>query len=118
MTEDLLVEQAVVIGSERKFLTALVVVAREPLEKCLQEQQIELAWPEALEDDRVKQLFRERIDRQLKNLSPYEQVGKFALLSEPFSVEREEMTAKLSLRRDVIMKHQAATIEEMYQDNS
>ena len=118
MTEDLLVEQALVIGSERKFLTALVVVAREPLEKCLQEQQIELAWPEALEDNRVRQLFRERIDRQLKNLSPYEQVGKFALLAEPFSVEREEMTAKLSLRRDIIMKHQAATIEEMYQDNS
>ena len=118
MTEDLLIEQAVVIGSERKYLTALVVVAREPLEKCLQEQQIELTWPGVLEDTRVEQLFRERIDRQLQNLSPYEQVGKFALLPDPFSLEREEMTAKLSLRRDVIMKNQAAAIEAMYQDNS
>ena len=115
MTEDLLMEQAVVIGSERKFLTALVVVAREPLEKYLQEQQIELSWPEALADPRVEQLVRERIDRQLENLSPFEQVGKFALLAEPFSLEREEMTAKLSLRRDVIMKNQAAVIEAMYE---
>lgn len=115
MTEDLLMEQAVVIGSERKFLTALVVVAREPLEKYLQQQQIELSWPEALADPRVEQLVRERIDRQLENLSPFEQVGKFALLAEPFSLEREEMTAKLSLRRDVIMKHQAAVIEAMYE---
>jgi long-chain acyl-CoA synthetase len=115
MTEDLLMEQAVVIGSERKFLTALVVVAREPLEKYLQEQQVELSWPDALEDPRVEQLLRERIDRQLENLSPYEQVGKFALLAEPFSLEREEMTAKLSLRRDVIMKNQAAVIEAMYE---
>ncbi len=116
MTEDLLIEQAVVIGSERKYLTALVVVAREPLEKCLQEQQIELTWPGVLEDTRVEQLFRERIDRQLQNLSPSEQVGKFSLLPDPFSLEREEMTAKLSLRRDVIMKNQAAAIEAMYQD--
>jgi len=115
MTEDLLMEQAVVIGSERKFLTALVVVAREPLEKYLQEQQIELSWPDALEDARVEQLLRERIDRQLEKLSPYEQVGKFTLLAEPFSLEREEMTAKLSLRRDVIMKNQAAAIEAMYE---
>ena len=115
MTEDLLMEQAVVIGSEQKFLTALVVVAREPLEKYLQEQQIELSWPEALADPRVEQLVRERIDRQLVNLSPFEQVGKFALLAEPFSLEREEMTAKLSLRRDVIMKNQAAVIEAMYE---
>jgi len=115
MTEDLLMEQAVVIGSEQKFLTALVVVAREPLEKYLQEQQIELSWPEALADPRVEQLVRERIDRQLENLSPFEQVGKFALLAEPFSLEREEMTAKLSLRRDVIMKNQAAVIEAMYE---
>jgi long-chain acyl-CoA synthetase len=115
MTEDLLMEQAVVIGSERKFLTALVVVAREPLEKYLQEQKVELSWPDALEDPRVEQLLRERIDRQLENLSPYEQVGKFALLAEPFSLEREEMTAKLSLRRDVIMKNQAAVIEAMYE---
>ncbi len=115
MTEDLLMEQAVVIGSEQKFLTALVVVARKPLEKYLQEQQIELSWPEALADPRVEQLVRERIDRQLENLSPFEQVGKFALLAEPFSLEREEMTAKLSLRRDVIMKNQAAMIEAMYE---
>ncbi len=118
MTEDLLIEQAVVIGSERKYLTALVVVARAPLEKCLQEQQLELTWPGALEDERVEQLFRERIDRQLQTLSPYEQVGKFTLLPEPFSLEREEMTAKLSLRRDVIMNNQAAVIEAMYQDDS
>ena len=79
---------------------------------------MELTWPGVLEDTRVEQLFRERIDRQLQNLSPYEQVGKFTLLPEPFSLEREEMTAKLSLRRDVIMKNQAAAIEAMYQDNS
>ena len=74
-----------------------------------------VSWPDALEDPRVEQLLRERIDRQLENLSPYEQVGKFALLVEPFSLEREEMTAKLSLRRDVIMKNQAAVIEAMYE---
>ena len=116
MTQDLLMEQVVVIGSERKFLTALIVVGHEPLEKWLGEQQIELAWPEeVLADDRIQELYRERIDRQLEKLSPYEQIGRFTLLAEPFSIEREEMTAKLSLKRDVIMNNHAAAIEAMYE---
>jgi long-chain acyl-CoA synthetase len=41
-------------------------------------------------------------------------VKKFTLLSRGFSIELEEMTAKLSLRRQIIEEHFAAEIEAMY----
>lgn len=118
MLEDLLIEQALVIGSERKFLTALIVIGQERLRAWLAEQGLELSWPEEVcQHQQVMELYRQTIDRQLEKLSRFEQVGKFVLLAEPFSVERGEMTAKLSLRRNVIQDHFSEQIETMYGDS-
>ena len=118
MLEDLLIEQALVIGSERKFLTALIVIGQERLRAWLAEQGLELSWPdEVCQHQQVLELYRQTIDRQLEKLSRFEQVGKFVLLAEPFSVERGEMTAKLSLRRNVIQDHFSEQIETMYGDS-
>ena len=59
-------------------------------------------------------LYRERIDQQLADVSPYEQVRKFTLLPRGFSIEAGELTPKLSLRRQQIEAHFAAEIEAMY----
>ena len=45
----------------------------------------------------------------------WEKVKRFALLPEEFSVEKGEMTAKLSLRRKIIMEHNAEVIDRIYQ---
>jgi long-chain acyl-CoA synthetase len=118
MLEDLLIEQALVIGSERNFLTALIVIGQERLRAWLAEQGLELSWPgEVCQHQQVLELYRQTIDRQLEKLSRFEQVGKFVLLAEPFSVERGEMTAKLSLRRNVIQDHFSEQIDTMYGDS-
>ncbi|MFP6575296.1 MAG: long-chain fatty acid--CoA ligase [Pirellulaceae bacterium] len=108
LTEDPLLEQVMVIGSERKFLTALVFPNIQVLDK-------ELAVGEdCLSDPRVLALIEERIHDRLVGLSPYEQIGRFTLIDRPFSLERNEMTPKLSLRRAVIEANFSEQIELMY----
>ncbi len=115
LTEDPLILQAIVIGDDRDFLTALIVPDPDQLRDVILQHQ----WPvfspaQALSDPRVIELFRQRIQTQLATVSSYEQVGKFTLLDRGFTIDSGEMTPKLSLRRDVIAANCAAQIEAMY----
>jgi long-chain acyl-CoA synthetase len=119
LTEDPLIAQAVVIGDGRNFLTALVVVNREPMMAELNRLGVTLADDAAsgcapLTDPRVIELYRQRIAARLGTLSEHEQVGRFTLLLQPFTPERDELTPTLKLRRAVISRHYAAAIEAMY----
>ena len=114
LTQDPLIQQAMVLGDNRPFLTALIVVEPERLKRELQEQGIDAPWPECLRHEAVVAFYRQRIDELLAGLSPHEQVGQFALLEQPFTIEREELTPTLKLRRKVIEGHYAPVIEELY----
>lgn len=115
LTQDPLIAQALVIGDGRSFLTALIVPNPEPLKAEIIARRIPVRSPaEALVHPQVLALYQERIGRCLADVAPYEQVKKFTLLSRGFSIELEEMTAKLSLRRQIIEEHFAAEIEAMY----
>ena len=109
LTEDPLLEQVMVIGSERKFLTALVFPNFKALNKELGSEE------DCLSDPRALDLIEARIHDRLVGLSPYEQIGRFTLIDRPFSLERNEMTPKLSLRRAVIEVNFSEQIELMYQ---
>ena len=111
---DPLIEQAVVIGDGRSYLTALIVPNRDALAAELRRQGREIAWPEALRHPDVLSLYDERIKARLACVSQYEQVGRFTLLDRPLSIDHGEMTLTLKLRRDAIYQNFADTIEAMY----
>ncbi|HHK41348.1 MAG TPA: long-chain fatty acid--CoA ligase [Planctomycetaceae bacterium] len=114
LTQDPLIEQALVIGDGRKYLSALLVpnftLLRQRVEAELGLDRIE----GMCEDEQVRQWYAEIVERQLASLSKYEQVRRFALLPRPFSIEKGEMTPKLSLRRSVIEEHFRDEIESLY----
>jgi len=105
LTEDPLILQAMIVGDGRSYLAALIVPNQELLAA-------ELARRGGSD---AAAIVRERINQRLASVSQYEQVGKFVLLSRPFSIEAGELTPKLSLRRQEIAAHFAAEIESMYQ---
>ncbi|MFP6618361.1 MAG: AMP-dependent synthetase/ligase [Pirellulaceae bacterium] len=116
LMEDPLIEQVMVIGSERKFLVALVYPGLSALSRELDEATINLLdRPGLFTDARVLRLFEERIADRLADLSPYEQIGQFTLIDRPFSQEFNELTPKLSLRRSEIEENFSRQIETMYQ---
>jgi long-chain acyl-CoA synthetase len=79
----------------------------------------ELADPEnagRASDERVIKLMRQIVAERLSDLAPYEQVRRFTLLQRPFSIDAEELTPKLSLRRKNIAARYDNEIAAMYAD--
>lgn len=106
------VEQVVVCGEGRNFLTALVV----PLWPAVRRELGLDGPPEELAGHpAVVRLLTERVKAALRDVSPAEQVRKFVVLAEPFSVAKEELTVSLKLRREVILRHNAARLAALYE---
>ena len=115
LTEDPLIEQAVVIGDDRSYLTALLVPHAGNLQAEITRCGIAVASKEAaLVNEEVLALYAACIAQRLRGLSQHEQVRKFTLVSRGFSIESGELTPKLSLRRKIIEKNFAAEIAAMY----
>ena len=115
LTQDPLIAQAVVIGDDRKYLSALIVPEFAALDAELAARRIDVSGGvDMLQVAEVLQLFEERVTARLTSVSHYEQVQKFTLLKRGFTVESGEMTPKLSLRRDTIQANYRDLIEAMY----
>ena len=69
-----------------------------------------------LQKQEIIDLFRLRIDTLQQEFAHYEQVKRFTLLPEPFSMEKGELTNTLKIKRPVLMKNYAAEIEKMYEE--
>lgn len=115
LTQDPLILQALVIGDNRNYLTALLVTNNEALIAEAAAQGIVVENPDKLHSHpHVADLVQDRVNQRLSCVSSFEQVRKITLLPGPFTIEKGEMTAKLSLRRKVIEANYAAEIEAMY----
>lgn len=112
---DPLVAQVVVCGEGRKCLSALIVPDPEQLRRRIKEARLWVfSKRQALQHPTVRGWYRDALDCQLANRADYEQVGPFTILGQGFTPTTGEMTAKLSLRRDAIVKNYHDTIEQMY----
>ncbi len=110
-----LIDQAMVVGDDEKYLAALIVPDEAALTAMIQEHRI-WVWSRksVRRNKRVRSIFAEAVAASLKKLSRHEQVREFVLLDRPFSVERGEMTAKLSLCRPVIYDHYDREIRSLF----
>lgn len=115
--EDTMIEQIMVIGDQRKYVTALIVPAYAALEEYAKKNGINFnSRPALLADKKIITMIQERIDAMQDQFSPYERVKKFRLLSKPFTMETGELTNTLKLKRRVINERYADIIETLYMD--
>ncbi|MBU4332191.1 AMP-dependent synthetase/ligase [Patescibacteria group bacterium] len=111
------INQAMIIGNQRKFISSLIVPDFEKLKEFAKERQISYREiRELLANDAVKHLFEQEIERQLREFSDFEKVKKFALIAQEFSQEAEELTPTLKLRRAVIGSKYKKEVEAMYKE--
>jgi long-chain acyl-CoA synthetase len=111
------IDQALIIGEARNFLTALLVPHWGNVVKALTAEGIEVPADNASRaaHPSVVEFLRKRVAAALADISHMEQVKKFVVLPEPFSVANDELTVSLKMRRNVILARNAARIEELYQ---
>ena len=116
LCRDPLILQAVVVGDKRNCLAALIVPDPDVLRAEIKQRRLWVfSRRHAVRHKKVVNLYRERINYQLRDLAHHEQVPLFKVLHHGFTIEAGYMTAKLSLRRSVIERDFAELIESLYQ---
>ncbi|MFO8099990.1 MAG: AMP-binding protein [Salinibacter sp.] len=113
------IDQIVVLGEDRPFLTALVVPDFESLRMWARDQDIEegaYSDAELIEDDEVQVLFDQLFTSYNREAAAHEKIRNFRLLPEPFTVEDGTITPTLKLRRSVIANRFADRIDAMYEE--
>jgi long-chain acyl-CoA synthetase len=110
------IEQCMVLGFKRPFVTALIVPSFHMLENWCKENNVHWTAPRYMVlNPKVHQLFQSIVDDCNERISSHQKIKKFTLLHENWTVEKGEVTPTFKLSRPNILKHQEKEIEKMYQ---
>jgi len=119
LVADACIDQAVVCGEGRNFLSALIVPNWTNLRKALYDAGVNRLpdGEEALaRHPSVQGFLAQRCNKALADLSSWEQVKKLVIVPQAFSVAAEELTVSLKLRRNVIVSHYEEALETLYRE--
>ncbi|MFL6213751.1 MAG: AMP-dependent synthetase/ligase [Blastocatellia bacterium] len=109
------VEQAVIVGDKRKYVSALIVPDFERLRAWAKAQGVEGKDKSALvEDRRVFDLIKSEVTRLTRDLADYEKVKRIGLLADEFTIDGGELTPTLKVRRRVVEQKYSGLIESLY----
>lgn len=114
LKESPFVEQVMVVGSEQKFVGALIVPAFSNLNHWARQQGIEANGQSLINHPKVIAFYKDLVESFNKYFNHVEQIKKFELLPHEWSIETGEMTPKLSLKRKVVMEKYRDAIERIY----
>lgn len=118
LRQDPLIEEACVIGDKRPYLTALLVPNRSLLEALARKYNITDEWTQMLDREEFRTLFRRRVDEVNRTLPTHARIHRFALLAEPFSQERSELTPTLKVKRREVAHTRRTAIDALYPSGS
>ena len=106
---------AVVVGDKRPYLTVIVMIDQENVEKYAQDRDIPFSnYGSLTRAPQVQELIQGEIDRVNKKFARVEQIKKFWLLETQLSAEDDELTPTMKLKRKLVEKKYAGHIEAMY----
>ena len=109
------ISDTILIGDGRKFISCLVMIDQENVEKFAQDQKIPFsdfaslcAAPEIIE------LISDIIDNVNRDFARVEQIKKFRLIDILLTAEDDELTATMKLKRGFVEEKHKTLIDEMY----
>ena len=115
MKESPFVEQMMIVGAEQKFVGALIVPSIPNLKEWMLHKGIKFTTIEdAVHNPKVLDLYRELIDSFNNFFNHVEQVKKFELLPQEWTIDSGELTPTLKLKRKVIMEKYKGAVERIY----
>lgn len=115
LAENKYIDEAAVIGDQRKFVTALIVPNLSQLRRWAEEKGIDysdtvrfVALPE------VVAFMMEQVNGVQGGLAEYEKIKRITLLPHHFSIMNGEVTNTMKVRRPIVARRYAREIEAMY----
>lgn len=115
LAENKYIDEAAVIGDQRKFVTALIVPNLSQLRRWAEERGMECADTEKFVSDPATVAFMmEQINAVQKDVAEYEKIKRITLLPHHFSIMHGEVTNTMKVRRPIVAKRYSKEIEAMY----
>lgn len=109
------IDQFILIGDRRMFLSALIVPDFEALKRYASSLGIDYHdESDLVKKDEIIRFMEKNIQEMQRDLSHYERVRKFTLLDKPLTIENGEITPSLKVRREIVEQRYADAIERMY----
>ena len=110
------IENIMVVGEGEKYVGALIIPSFNTLKEWAKNKNIVFnSNAELLQNERVKELYKDEIEHYNSQFSHVEQIKKFELLPYDWSIETGEMTPKLSLKRKVVMEKNKDAVRRIYE---
>ncbi|MBC8478422.1 long-chain fatty acid--CoA ligase, partial [bacterium] len=112
-----LIEQVLLVGDRRHFISAMIVPNFEKLEEAARVKDLRFhSTQELVELPEVYRIVQAEVDRLTVDLGRYERPRRIALLGREFSIEEGEMTPSLKIKRGFVLEKYSQMIEEIYRD--
>ncbi len=113
------IHQAMVYGDGRRFLTALITLDEEQLQRFAEDQGLAFdKIAELVAHPRVRELIQREIDDCNRELASFETIRRFALLPAALTLDAGEITPTSKIRRQEVAIRYRDLIEAMYEDPS
>lgn len=117
LAENKYIDEAAVIGDQKKYVTALVVPNFSQLMKWAADHNIVFTDKSQLvSDPKVISFMMEQIEGVQKGLAEFEKIKRITLLPHHFSIMNGEVTNTMKVRRPIVAKRYSREIEKMYED--
>ena len=114
--ESPVIEQIIVVGENKNFPGALVVPSIQGLKDWCKHKDIPYTTDaEMLKKPEILDKFQKEIDEKNKYFGKWEQVKKFVVLPQQWTIETGELTPTMKLKRKIIHQKFAKEVESMYQ---
>jgi long-chain acyl-CoA synthetase len=109
------IEQIMVVGENRNYVTALIVPNMLTLsEWCLKNGVNAKTAEQMSQSPEVQKLFKDAIDEKNKNFGQWETVKRFHIMTNEWSIDGGELTPTMKVKRKIVLEKYKDIIEKLY----
>jgi len=117
LSQSPLIEQALLVGDRRHFISAMIVTNFEKLEEAARVKDLKFRnTQELIGLKEVYSMMQSEVERLTENLGRFERPRKIALLGREFTIDDGEMTPSLKIKRGFVLEKYHRMIEEIYRE--
>lgn len=110
------INQCCVIGDRRNYLTALVTLDQENIKEYAAVRNIPYnTMDDLIKDEQIMMLIHGQIREKNRSLATFETIKKFSIVPE-FTIDNDQLTPTLKIRRKAITEHYRDVIDSMYEE--
>ncbi len=111
------ISNIVVVGDQRRFISALVIPEYEKLEQYAALNKIAFeSHADLAVNEQIISFIESEIDRMTPSLASYEKVKKIVLLDREFEIDKGEITPSMKVKRNIVEDKYSKEINKLYAD--